>query len=83
MLLWLQVSKIDTLLPNIELTIIHADVPVILEIIKELALYEKEPDKVLATQESLHDTLGFKEGSKRYAKTLLLYEDDKPAGMAL
>jgi len=51
--------------------------------IKELALYENEPEKVLATQESLHDTLGFKEGSKRYAKVLLLYEDDEPAGMAL
>jgi len=60
-----------------------SDVQVILEMIKELALYEKEPDKVLATQESLHDTLGFKEGSRRYANTLLLYEDDKPAGMAL
>ncbi|CAZ83844.1 unnamed protein product [Tuber melanosporum] len=62
---------------------VASDIPVILEIIKELALYEKEPDKVLATEESLHDTLGFKEGSKCYAKALLLYEGDEPAGMAL
>ncbi|CUS08056.1 unnamed protein product [Tuber aestivum] len=62
---------------------VASDVEVILEMIKELALYENEPDKVLATQESLQNTLGLKEGSKCYAKTLLLYEGDKPAGMAL
>lgn len=59
------------------------DIPLIFEFITELAVYEKEPDAVLATEESLLDTLGFKEDSKRYAKTLLIFDGEKPAGMAL
>lgn len=59
------------------------DIPLILNLITELAIYEKEPDAVLATEESLLDTLGFKENSKRYAKTLLIFDGMKPAGMAL
>jgi len=35
------------------------DIPVILELIKELADYEHESDKVLATEESLARTLVF------------------------
>jgi hypothetical protein len=59
------------------------DVPLILEFINELAIYEKEPDAVLATVETLTDTLGLREGSKAYAKTFLIFEGEKPAGMAL
>lgn len=33
------------------------DVPVLLQLIKELAVYEKEPDAVLATEQDLHDAL--------------------------
>jgi GNAT superfamily N-acetyltransferase len=33
------------------------DVPVLLELICELAIYEKEPDAVLATTDDLHDAL--------------------------
>lgn len=59
------------------------DVPLILEFIIELAVYEKETDAVLATEELLLDTLGFNENSKPYAKTLLIFDGEKPAGMAL
>ncbi|KAH8155357.1 uncharacterized protein LAJ45_00367 [Morchella importuna] len=62
---------------------VASDVPLILEFINELAIYEKEPDAVLATVETLTDTLGFREGSKAYAKTFLIFEGEKPAGMAL
>ena len=45
--------------------------------IKELAAYEKEPDKVVATEDSLKRTLTFAQGSAGptnpgYAKTLIL-----------
>jgi len=33
------------------------DVPTLLELVKELAAYEKEPDAVLATEKDLHDAL--------------------------
>ncbi|KAL0637284.1 Peroxygenase 1 [Maublancomyces gigas] len=62
---------------------IASDVPLILEFITELAVYENEPDAVLATEELLLDTLGFNENSKCYAKTLLIFDGEKPAGMAL
>ena len=34
-----------------------SDVPVVLELVRELAVYEKEPDAVLATEQDLHDAL--------------------------
>ena len=34
-----------------------SDVPVLLELVRELAVYEKEPDAVLATEPDLHDAL--------------------------
>lgn len=70
-------------LKNVKTNQSEKDVPLILDLITELAVYEKEPDAVLATEESLLDTLGFKEGSTAYAKTLLIFDDEKPAGMAL
>ena len=39
-----------------------ADVPVVLELVKELATYEREPDAVLATEADLHAAL-FGEGA--------------------
>jgi GNAT superfamily N-acetyltransferase len=63
------------------------DVPTILALIQELAIYEKEPDAVKATEASLLKTLRFypttHPESQNLASTLILLEDDKPAGMAL
>ncbi|KAF2161066.1 hypothetical protein M409DRAFT_28396 [Zasmidium cellare ATCC 36951] len=63
-------------------SIVHAtvgDVPEILAMIKELADYEKEPEKVLATEDSLKRTLTFAPGGSTtqhsnpgYAKCLIL-----------
>lgn len=76
----------------------HADVPEILAMIKELADYEHEPDKVLATEDSLQKTLVFAtpssstssfENTSGYAKTLILRAPSSSgaphvvAGMAL
>ncbi|KAF8425709.1 acyl-CoA N-acyltransferase [Tirmania nivea] len=60
----------------------------ILNLIKELAIYEKELESVEATEEKLLTTLGFnpQQPGPAYAKTLLLFsKDDKasPAGIAL
>ena len=63
-----------------------SDVPVILQLIQELATYEKAADEVLATHESLLSTLSFpSDPSKGYAKTFLIIcpEDNTVAGMAL
>ncbi|KAK9473091.1 acyl-CoA N-acyltransferase [Dipodascopsis tothii] len=51
------------------------------ELVKALALYEKEPDAVLATEESLTKTLF---GDVQYARVYIAETDDGvPAGMAL
>nr|KAK5434745.1 Peroxygenase 1 [Exophiala xenobiotica] len=55
-----------------------ADVPVILQLIQELASYEKALHEVLATEQSLRETLSFPDASapggftRGYAKTLLI-----------
>ncbi|MCJ1351951.1 MAG: hypothetical protein MMC33_001935 [Icmadophila ericetorum] len=50
------------------------DVPTILALIQELAAYEKASDSVLATHESLLQTLSFPSNPSRgYAKTLLIF----------
>jgi GNAT superfamily N-acetyltransferase len=65
--------------------IIIIDVPLILELIRELATYEKEPPStVQATESSLSDTLGFTPNSKAYAYAILAFTPSgEPAGMAL
>ncbi|KAJ3297746.1 hypothetical protein HK104_000157 [Borealophlyctis nickersoniae] len=57
-----------------------ADVPLILRLIKDLALYEKAPEKVLATEQSLHETLF---ASQPYAHVVIAVLDGVEAGMAL
>jgi GNAT superfamily N-acetyltransferase len=57
-------------------------------LIKELATYERAPEKVEATEESLLSTLTFSPPSasspeRGYARTLLILQDGEPAGMAL
>ncbi|KAI9777182.1 MAG: hypothetical protein M1839_009025 [Geoglossum umbratile] len=63
-----------------------ADVPTILAMIKELAAYEHATDEVQATEESLLATLSFSPASapeRGYARTILIFDDGEPAGMAL
>ncbi len=61
------------------------DVPVILQLIHELAAYERATHEVLATNESLSSTLSFPSSPNRgYAHTLLIIDPDSTvAGMAL
>src|SRR5215470_6625716 len=56
------------------------DVPVILELIRDLATYERAPDEVVATEEQLIDVL-FDE--RPGAEALLAFEGESPVGFAL
>ncbi|KAK9898125.1 acyl-CoA N-acyltransferase [Cystobasidium minutum MCA 4210] len=56
------------------------DVPSILHLIKELALYEKAPEKVLANEDSLRKTLF---GEKPYAEVVLAIDGDAQDGEAI
>src|SRR6266436_1704118 len=56
------------------------DVPVILELIRDLATYERAPDEVTATEEQLADVLF---GEKPAAEVLLAFENETPVGFAL
>jgi GNAT superfamily N-acetyltransferase len=57
-----------------------ADVPVILDLIRELATYERAPNEVTATEEQLVDVLF---GKKPVAEVLLAFEDEGPVGFAV
>ena len=57
-----------------------ADVPVIAELIRGLARYEKLEDQVSLTEEGLAESLF---GKHRYAETLIAEEDGAPVGFAL
>lgn len=64
-------------------TLRHAeenDVPLILELIKGIAAYEKLSHEVVATEALLRENLF---GKKRYAEVVLGYENDTPVGFAL
>src|SRR5437660_4256219 len=56
------------------------DVPVILELIRDLATYERAPDEVTATEEQLVDVLF---GEKPVAEVLLAFEGKSPVGFAV
>jgi hypothetical protein len=67
-------------------------VPHLLELIKLLAEYEKEPDAVEATEELLHKALFGEEekGGRKYAECVMAYtggepgmEGSKPVGIAV
>src|ERR1041384_6279696 len=58
----------------------ESDVPLVLELIRALATYERAPDEVTATPEILKETLF---GKKPSAEVLLLFENDVAAGFAL
>jgi len=56
------------------------DVPIILELIRDLATYERAPNEVVATEEGLAKVL-FDE--RAAAEVLLAFEGDSPVGFAL
>ena len=56
------------------------DVPLIAELIRGLARYEKLEQEVTMTEEKLTDGLF---GERRYAETLIAQEDAQPVGFAL
>ena len=56
------------------------DVPIILQLIRDLATYERAPDEVAATEEQLVDVLF---GERPAAEVLLAYEGESPVGFAL
>ena len=55
------------------------DVPVILDLIKQLAEYEKAADQVVATEELLHESLF----EQRAAEVLLVEVDGRAVGFAV
>ena len=56
------------------------DVPVILQLIRDLAAYERAPNEVTATKEQLVDVLF---GKKPTAEVLLAFENETPVGFAV
>ncbi len=56
------------------------DVPLIAELIRGLARYEKLEHEVVMTEEKLTDSLF---GERRYAETLIAENDGEPVGFAL
>jgi hypothetical protein len=57
-----------------------ADAPIILQLIRALATYERAPNEVTATEEQLVDVLF---GKKPAAEVLLAFERDMPVGFAV
>lgn len=57
-----------------------ADVPVVLQLVNELATYEREPDAVLATEGDLHAALF---GDDAVARCHVALHDDQVVGFAL
>src|SRR6266849_9543290 len=56
------------------------DVSIILELIRDLATYERAPEEVTATEEQLVDVLF---GERPAAEVLLVFEGESPVGFAL
>ena len=56
------------------------DVPIILQLIRDLATYERAPDDVVATQEQLVEVLF---GERPVAEVLLAFERESPVGFAV
>jgi GNAT superfamily N-acetyltransferase len=56
------------------------DVPIILELIRDLATYERAPDDVTATEEQLVDVLF---GERPAAEVLLAFEGESAVGFAV
>lgn len=73
--------KFVNLIPAMNIrTATEADVPVILQFIRDLARYEKLEHKVIATEDLLRTSLF---GQPRFAEVLLAEEEGRPVGFAL
>jgi len=57
-----------------------ADVPIILQLIRDLATYERAPNDVVATEQGLRDVLF---GPEPSAKVVLIFEENEPIGFAV
>jgi GNAT superfamily N-acetyltransferase len=57
-----------------------SDVPIILELIRALATYERAPNEVTATEEGLAEVLF---GKKPASEVLLAFENDRAVGFAV
>jgi GNAT superfamily N-acetyltransferase len=57
-----------------------ADIPIILELIRDLATYERAPNDVVATESGLHEVLF---GTEPAAKVVIAFEDSEPVGFAV
>ena len=57
-----------------------ADVPIILQLIRDLATYERAPNDVLATEEGLREVLF---GAEPAAKVVIAFENAAPVGFAV
>jgi GNAT superfamily N-acetyltransferase len=58
----------------------EADVPVVLQLIKALAEYERDPDAAVATPELIREALF---GERPAAEAVIGWEGDQPVGFAL
>ena len=58
----------------------QSDVPIILQLIRDLATYERAPNEVSATEEQLVDVLF---GEKPAAEVRLAFENETPVGFAV
>jgi GNAT superfamily N-acetyltransferase len=56
------------------------DAPIILQLIRDLATYERAPHEVTASEEQLVDVLF---GEQRAAEVLLAFEEESPVGFAV
>ncbi len=54
--------------------------PIILQLIRDLATYERAPNEVTATEQQLVDVLF---GDRPAAEVILVFEGDEPAGFAV
>src|SRR4051812_42502560 len=61
-------------------TATRSDVPIILQLIRDLATYERAPNDVTATEEQLNDVLF---GPKPSAEVRLAFESDSAVGFAV
>jgi GNAT superfamily N-acetyltransferase len=57
-----------------------ADIPIILQLIRDLATYERAPSDVVATEEDLHEVLF---GEAPAAKVVIAFEKAQPVGFAV
>lgn len=73
---WLETMSQEFMIRRASIT----DIPVILQLIRDLATYERAPNDVVATEEGLVEVLF---GPKPSAEVLLAFEGETPVGFAV